>query len=343
MSSQNIAACGCPCVGYCGGVCDCPCFGFCESSRLGSRQPFFSASVPQTAGEPSTSNNAPVSSSHPQIVQPQPYAPQWAPGPSTFNNNPPQPRVHFTPPARTPPTTNYSPNSPNNLPAPHQQNEQRSTSRTSRRSSRSNSNSPNSSQSRQSNDRSSSSPYIHNYAPVSASTSAASTNCLHPLLMYTVLPRLDLDFRFSPSEVWQCRDSILREDLSQSAVHPPIPELKLTIPHLPQWPIHVVPTEITEGGVYYVSIRDVFEAIYFALRVPLSRRDYNDYPKRFPHPDAIRKKSHIAFYARCRDSHRFTEEMSQGMRRVDFLMGRTRFRGLARSDVSSTEWVLLHD
>ncbi|KAF7763691.1 hypothetical protein Agabi119p4_8228 [Agaricus bisporus var. burnettii] len=336
------------------------------------RRPSSCTYAPQMAASPSTSRagtppRVPIAQPHPyyipQTTEPHQYIYRPASSPpqpnsqtstsripqsTNLDNNPPSPprqqhvRWSSSPPPLQMPEPNPTPS--NNLPATHQQNEQRPTTRTSRRTSRVDG-SPRVSQSRQRNSELRSiSPFVYHYQnQSSASVPAVSTNCLHPVLMYSTLPRLDCDFRFSLSDPGQFVESISKEVLHEPAVTPPVTELQLALPNLTRWPIKVVPTQSTGRGVYYVSIGDVFNAIYSCLRVRLSPEDYKAYAKCYPYPHIIKKKAHVAFYVRCRESSLYQQELNNGLRRVDLLMGRTRFRGLAQSETSSKEWVVLCD
>ncbi|TFK16457.1 hypothetical protein FA15DRAFT_650875 [Coprinopsis marcescibilis] len=117
-------------------------------------------------------------------------------------------------------------------------------------------------------------------------------------------------------------------NLAQSATSPPLHQLTLVCPRFLQYPIvvHASPQSA------FVSVRDVldtiisfFMMIYRELRHPVTQVEYESL-------GPVRQAVDAAYFARIRritDPHHRDLEARQGVRRIDFLMGRTRFNGLS--------------
>ncbi|KAG7094569.1 hypothetical protein E1B28_005397 [Marasmius oreades] len=111
--------------------------------------------------------------------------------------------------------------------------------------------------------------------------------------------------------------------LSEPAITPVVPSLVLTT-HLLPWSI-----TIYASNGYYVTVRDVLEGIYRALRKNVTHKEYNSIPS---HPDRARvNEAYERRYSRVRDYYASREEKQGGVKRVDFLRGRTRFMGISPS------------
>ncbi|KAJ7434340.1 hypothetical protein B0H11DRAFT_2118764 [Mycena galericulata] len=106
------------------------------------------------------------------------------------------------------------------------------------------------------------------------------------------------------------------------ATFPPLPSLALQCRHL-EWPISVSPSQ--HGG--YVSVIDVLTSVYTSLRLAVRRPEYDALPS----GDA-RQSVDDAYFTRCRllpDGSEREIEALKGIKRVDFLAGKTRFLGLS--------------
>ncbi|KAK2461330.1 hypothetical protein APHAL10511_006857 [Amanita phalloides] len=146
--------------------------------------------------------------------------------------------------------------------------------------------------------------------------------------------------------------------LEEPATNPPLPQMLITCPFLPGgWQIRVtpgpVPTSLngTDGlfspatTVYspllqgssdeippsrgYVTVLDVFYALYISLRTVLRQPEYQSLVAL---PSYSKETVNAAFWARLaqiEDPVKKEEQRCRGVRRVDFLGGRTRFLGLA--------------
>ncbi|KAJ7589157.1 hypothetical protein C8J56DRAFT_784544 [Mycena floridula] len=82
----------------------------------------------------------------------------------------------------------------------------------------------------------------------------------------------------------------------------------------------------------YLTVSDIITQLHFALQVPVSQREfYGLHAKR-------RHDISVAFHKRCKRSRHSQAEMSQGVKKIDYLLGMTRFRGLNVWSSSRREW-----
>ena len=113
------------------------------------------------------------------------------------------------------------------------------------------------------------------------------------------------------------------------ATNPPISALRVVCDILPYpwWRIKAR----NDGGV---TVRDVFDAIYNTLHVPLTNTEW----------DGLSEKQKLrvqrAFEVRWSAAAQPQRERKQGLRRVDCLLGSTTFAGLSMSDDSDFDCVL---
>ncbi|KAJ7442593.1 hypothetical protein B0H11DRAFT_1658476, partial [Mycena galericulata] len=107
----------------------------------------------------------------------------------------------------------------------------------------------------------------------------------------------------------------------EPAVSPPQVSLSIGTPHLP-WSITV-----PAYNRRYVSVSDVLATLYRALRTNVTAAEFNALgtQKRMRRVTAAYEHR----YMRLEGHHGYTEEKVQGVKRVDFLTGFTRFRGLS--------------
>ena len=119
--------------------------------------------------------------------------------------------------------------------------------------------------------------------------------------------------------------------LEESATQPGMHTMTLLIEQFP-WRLVIPPTK------HYVSVRDLIEALYCFLRHPVLQSEYNTLPTQ-----ALKDEVSLAFHSRCgrAPSKEAAEEQYQkGVKRVDFLRGRTRFMGLSSTKVGPDVWIL---
>lgn len=116
---------------------------------------------------------------------------------------------------------------------------------------------------------------------------------------------------------------------TEFATTPPISALRIVCDILPyeSWRIKA---RNSEG----ITVRDVFEAIYNTLQVPLTDTELDGLSEKH------RLRVQNAFEVRWRAARQPVGERRRGMRRVDCLLGSTTFAGLSMSDDSDFDCVL---
>ncbi|KAJ6554593.1 hypothetical protein B0H19DRAFT_948682 [Mycena capillaripes] len=117
------------------------------------------------------------------------------------------------------------------------------------------------------------------------------------------------------------------------ATYPPLPALTVLCPHI-SWPIAVAPSQ--PAG--FVSVLDVFMSVHTSLRLCVGRSEYDTLPS----GDA-RRRVDDAYFTRCRlvaDVEERRIEALKGVKRVDFLAGKTRFLGLSGPVEGAHVWEL---
>jgi hypothetical protein len=100
------------------------------------------------------------------------------------------------------------------------------------------------------------------------------------------------------------------------------------------WTIKVIPS----GKSAFVTVSDVFDAIYRSLRVNMTEPEFAqirsvDAQRRVN--DAYRRR-----YKLLSDPNVYNEEKRQGLRRVDFLSGMVSFAGLSMTKQGPDVWEL---
>lgn len=143
---------------------------------------------------------------------------------------------------------------------------------------------------------------------------------VHPFLGYSSSPAITYDLRESPSTLSSTHRGLPRSTLFQPATSPPTSHLTIISPHLP-WRITIKHTSSA------VTVHDVLSELYRVLRKPITSQEYHSL---LP-SDRERRRVADAYkdrYRHARGDTQYDEEKRNGVRRVDFLMGKTRFHGL---------------
>lgn len=120
--------------------------------------------------------------------------------------------------------------------------------------------------------------------------------------------------------------------LAEPATNPPIPVLSLQNDLLP-WRC-----EIRASTSHYVTVEDVLVQLYRFLRIPGTREEFKAAPSQ-----RIRDAISETYHNRClraSSAEDYDEEKRKGLKRVDFLMGRTTFMGLSSTKLGPDAWVL---
>jgi hypothetical protein len=157
---------------------------------------------------------------------------------------------------------------------------------------------------------------------------------IHFLLAYTPFPDpalpYDLSWPFSQSDI-----HIPEQAFAEPATSPPLPSLTIIHPAL-KFDIEVLPSAPVPGS--YVSVMDVLTKLYRDLRLAVHPIEYDELLD-----DEVRKTVDLAYYSRCgriRDSAERSHEERKGLKKIDLLMGRTRFMGLAGTLHAPDVWEL---
>ncbi|KAJ4472968.1 hypothetical protein J3R30DRAFT_3513047 [Lentinula aciculospora] len=175
-----------------------------------------------------------------------------------------------------------------------------------------------------------SSHHIPSYSQHKRSHSYPVPTRVHSLLAYSHHPVINYDVSLPTSTITTTHTGLSTTSFSEPAVYPPVSSLTINIPHH-IWSISV---HASFNG-HYVTVNDVFTAVYQSLRKNVSSAEYHAIPSK---KDA--EKVRMAYetrYRRLRDRNAYQSEKQQGLKRVDFLTGHTHFMGLA---TSGGAWVL---
>ena len=176
------------------------------------------------------------------------------------------------------------------------------------------------------------SPYILPYPPHNTSTSVPYPGhfYLHPLLETSAV---NYDLIEHPSTVVTRNNySLSIRTLREPATTPPLSFLTITSIHLP-WIIKVY----ASNGLY-VTLEDIFDTVYRNLRTNITGAEFNLFSKQDDQRRATR--AYEKRYRRLRNTVAYEAEKRGGMKRVDFLMGHTKFLGFASSSRRPDEWQL---
>ena len=176
------------------------------------------------------------------------------------------------------------------------------------------------------------SPYVLSYAPHNPTTSVpyAGPVYAHPLLDSS---SITFDLMEHPSTILTRNNySLSVRTLREPATTPPLSFLTITSIHLP-WVIKVY-----ASNALYVTLEDIFDSIYRNLRTNITSAEFNLFSKQEDQRRATR--AYEKRYRRHRNTRAYEEEKRGGMKRVDFLMGHTKFLGLSNSSRHPDEWQL---
>jgi hypothetical protein len=155
---------------------------------------------------------------------------------------------------------------------------------------------------------------------------------IHFLLAFSPFGPPALRYNAAKDPFINLEDQITSDTFNEPATEPPLRRLTIVNSHLPR-PIVVTPSS---RRLPYITLADVFAAIYDHLRTCILPEDY----KALPSMDVV-KQVDMAYYKRCRDcGDRESYERGQGIRTVDLLMGKTRFLGLSGTFHGQDVWEL---
>lgn len=160
---------------------------------------------------------------------------------------------------------------------------------------------------------------------------------MHPWLN-AEMPRSDFIFnlstpQFAPMRYLGNNQSILltSEELGQPATHPPIYQLHMQCDLIPNWPITLQynPNPYRSANTYPtvappITLGDVLSGIHNSLQLGITQYDWAALS--VEQERAVSK----AYTRRCKAMASTTMIRNEGVKRVDFLLGKVWFRGLAR-------------
>ncbi|KAF7348969.1 hypothetical protein MVEN_01417800 [Mycena venus] len=154
---------------------------------------------------------------------------------------------------------------------------------------------------------------------------------IHSLLSFTPFtpPPVNYDLRHPLHTI----NPQLTPSFLNPATFPPLPALTVLCRHI-AWPISVSPSQPTG----FVSVLDVFTSVYTSLRLAVRRAEYDTLPSA-----DVRQSVDNAYFVRCRlltDEEERKIEALKGVKRVDFLTGKTRFLGLSGPVEGDHVWEL---
>lgn len=108
--------------------------------------------------------------------------------------------------------------------------------------------------------------------------------------------------------------------LVEPAVYPPVNSLTIHLPGLPNWSFIATATQGTSSTVRpQLTASDVLHALVAQMHIPVSQEDWAT------RSSALRSGSGRAFHRRAASD---PAALGIGLKRVDFLCGRTLFAGL---------------
>ncbi|KAF8625585.1 hypothetical protein AX15_005294 [Amanita polypyramis BW_CC] len=119
--------------------------------------------------------------------------------------------------------------------------------------------------------------------------------------------------------------------LLEPATYPPSPCVVILHKRLP-WSIKLIPSNPSLG---YVTLQDVLYGIVAFLKQPASKAEYGLIPT-----EQARSNVSSAYLRRCKAAYNSEAEQLAGLKRIDFLEGRTKFYGLTGTSKGPEVWEL---
>ncbi|KAJ7734128.1 hypothetical protein B0H16DRAFT_1578372 [Mycena metata] len=167
-------------------------------------------------------------------------------------------------------------------------------------------------------------PHPPHYAP-------RTTGRAHNLIAFSNPPLLNYDVSLHPSSISTHYRGVPTAGFLDPATYPPEPLITLMTPHIP-WPVTVA-----AANGRYATVSDVLNAVYCCLRVNVTHGEFltlGTHKLMHQVSEAYRRRCE-----RLRGHRGYREEKQSGIRRIDFLMGYTKFKGISPGR-SSDVWQL---
>lgn len=170
-------------------------------------------------------------------------------------------------------------------------------------------------------------PYVNLPGPTpfaprrSYTDSSASRPRAHNLVALSDSPLISYDISLHPSSISTHYRGLSSRGLLEPAVYPPQLTMSIITPHLP-WSISVA-----ASNSRYVTVSDVLTALYRSLRANVTPGEFHALGTH-----KLMRRATAAYqhrYSRLKGHRGYEEEKAGGVKRVDFLMGCTSFRGLS--------------
>jgi len=150
----------------------------------------------------------------------------------------------------------------------------------------------------------------------------------HPLLSRQLV---DYDLRDHPMALTYRGYPLSVPTLSEPATTPPLPYLSLKCVYLPK---HI---KVYAANGSFVTLNDIFYAVYNALRASLTEADYYAIPSSSDQKRTVR--AYEKRYRRMPHPSSYEEEKRAGMKFVDLLLEHVEFAGISRGH-KPDEWYL---
>ncbi|GLB33833.1 hypothetical protein LshimejAT787_0107170 [Lyophyllum shimeji] len=169
----------------------------------------------------------------------------------------------------------------------------------------------------------------HAYSPLPSVPSR-----IHPVLGATRVPLIHYDLSL-PLPSLKLHPTVPAQVLSEPATQPPLPCMTIICRHL-RWSINVTASNSKHGT--YVTIADVFEAIYRALRLAVTEKEFENIPtleEKRRVDNAFRRR-----YKSTDDKEGYELEKRKGLKRIDFLKERHVFASLTSTPHGPEIWEL---
>jgi hypothetical protein len=160
---------------------------------------------------------------------------------------------------------------------------------------------------------------------------------IHPVLGLFNPPLINHDLTVPPDSIRTHDKKDLPERvLTEPATDPPMPFLTLTCDALP-WSLKI-PASSTHVDAF-VTVSDVFNTLHYLLRLPVTPLEFSSIPTP-EHEIAVIEAFQKRYRKYHADRRAYETEKSKGVKRVDFLMGKNRFMGLASTPRGPDVWAL---
>ena len=117
--------------------------------------------------------------------------------------------------------------------------------------------------------------------------------------------------------------------LNDPAIYPPVPSITIHLPGLPDWTFTAAPARSNAMAPFPLAASDVLRALAAELHRLVPQATWN------AHAEPLRTNAVRAFHRRVRGDAR---AHSAGLKRIDFLLGRTLFAGLREKRSRPGEW-----